>query len=397
MIGSEFLASPEVRNFIKNHLQSDVQKLLLNPPSEIKDQIKAIANQILARQKARGKLDSWVANPNLIFPPPISIEQASSEKTAIYKKVIVSGKYLVDLSGGMGVDCLTLSENFEQTTYVEIQSEVADVFSYNCEQLGKKINVLSRDSERYIEELNENKADEFVFYVDPARRNSEKRKVFKLEDCTPNILEILPILEKKAGRVLIKLSPLLDIRSVLTEVPHIKEFHVVSVKNECKELLVLIDFSWSSAPVIKAVNLDTEMEQYAFRLQDEKRATAEVAAVSSFLFEPNSSILKAGAFKKIGEDFGLDKVHSNTHLYTSNIAPDDWPGRTFQIVEDSVNKKVIAQYAQNGCINVLTRNYPKGASELKKKYKLKDGGEFFLIGFRDHKEKARLIVAKRLD
>lgn len=391
----DFLQKREIKKFIQEHLQSNIQKLLLNPPAEFGSNAKEIVSQIQARQKAKGKLDSWVTNPDLIFPQPLSVEQSSSEKTAAYKKTIIRGGFLIDLTGGMGIDCLALSENFNQTTYIEVQHKVAEVFNYNCKQLNKSIEVINQDSENYLLDLTEDSSNDIVFFIDPARRNEEQSKVFKLEDCSPNILEILPSLRKRANRVLVKLSPLLDIKSILVKIPNIKELHIVSLKNNCKELLVLIDFSYDGDSLIKAVNLDKDDQEFVFTMQEEQSAEAVISSVDQFLFEPNASILKAGAFKKVGVDFGLKKVQPNTHFYTAGQIVSKWPGRTFEILDDKVDKKQIKKYAPSGHINVLTRNHPLNATQLKKKFKLKDGGEFFLIGFKDKDEKARLVVGRK--
>lgn len=392
----EFLRSSNVKRFIKEHAGSDIQKLLLNPPVEFKESIKTIVDQIRSRQKAIGKLASWATDFELILPPPLSIEQASSEKTATYKKSIVSGTHLIDLSGGMGVDCLTLSENFVCTTYVEMQTEVAEAFRYNSQILGKKIDVRNLTAQDFIDRHGGKRTEKTVLYLDPARRDEAQDKVFQLEDCSPNILQLLPSFKECANIVLIKLSPLVDIKSLLNRLSSVREVHVVSVKNECKEVLVLIDFSMDSEPLIKTVNIGLQSEKFEFTFPEEENTESTFSDVSKFLFEPNASILKAGAFRKVGVDFRVNKVHVNTHLYTSDQKPAIWPGRTFEILEQKVDKNLLKKYAPNGHVNVLVRNYPLSAKELKKKYKMQDGGEFFLIGFRDKNEKAKLVIARKV-
>ncbi|MFK7952585.1 MAG: class I SAM-dependent methyltransferase [Ekhidna sp.] len=390
----DILKGEEVKKFIVDNQNTDSQKLLLNPPKEFKNNIRIIADQILARKKAKGKLSSWSENIDLIMPPPLSIEQASSESTGIYKSRLLKGQHLIDLTGGMGIDCLALGKYFSKITYVEQQHDLCRVFQHNCDVLGRNINVLNKKAEDVLELLKSD-ASSKVFYIDPARRDDSKNKVFKLEDCSPNLKELIPIMKELGNQILIKLSPLIDIKSILTEFPHVKEIHIVSIKNDCKELLVSIDFSCKDETTIKTVNLETEQAEYHFKLSEEKNSESQYGNPEDYIFEPNTSILKSGAFKKIGEDFELKKLHKHTHLYTSNSIVKGFPGRVFQIISDA-DKKSIKQYGSYGKMNVMTRNYPVKPHALKKKWKLKDGGNFFLIGFRDFSEKSNLIIAKRI-
>lgn len=389
----EILAQPKVKRFVVNHLNSDVKKLVLNPPAEFKESIKPIALQIQARQKAKKKLSSWVANQDLLFPAPISVEQASSETTANYKKNLLKGSSLVDLTGGMGVDCLSLSDNFEKTTYVDQNADLCGIFKHNCKILGKNIEVANSEASMYVEEL---LSSDTSIFLDPARRDNSQNKVFKLDDCSPNLKELLPSLKSKASKILIKLSPLLDIKSVLNEFTNVGEIHVVSVKNECKELLVLIDPNLDGEPNIIAVNLETDEDPYSFKYSEESEAPLTIGEPKSHLFEPNSSIMKAGAFKKIAVDFSLKKLETNTHLYTLENTTKALPGRTFKILEDQVDTKVIEKYAEGKSINVVTRNYPMRAEALKKKFNVKDGGSYFLIGYTNMAGKAKLIIAEKV-
>lgn len=389
-----FLKKEEVKKFIFDHLNTNSQKLILNPPKEFRGQIKLIADQILSRQKAKGKLNSWAKNMDLILPPPLSIEQASSESTSNYKQELIEGDHLIDLTGGMGVDCLSLGEKFSEVTYVEQQSHLCDVFGHNCDVLGRKVEIINGEAKKVLQNISKSSSKR-VFYIDPARRDDSKNRVFKLEDCAPNLKELIPMMQKIASQILVKLSPLIDIKSILSEFESVKEIHIVSVKNDCKELLILIDFLFESEPTIKAVNLETEQPNYSFTLCEEEDSSNQYKMIQDYILEPNSSILKAGAFKKIGLDFELVKLHQHTHLYTSSSIPKKFPGRIFQVIS-TADKKSIKQFGVGGQMNVVTRNYPVKPDALKKKWKLKDGGDYFLIGFKDRSEKANLIIAKRI-
>ncbi|MEM7297419.1 MAG: hypothetical protein AAF391_04035 [Bacteroidota bacterium] len=388
----DFLRQAEVNAFIQANLLADVNSLILNPPKEFKERIKLIADQILSRQKAKNKLVDWVANPDLLFPPPLSIEQASSSVTSGYKASLIKGTQLVDLTGGTGIDCLALSDQFEHSTYVEQNRWLCELFSHNAQVVGKKIAVVNDSCENFLQ----NRPEKATYFLDPARRDHSKNKVFKLEDCSPNLVELLPFFQQYADRVLVKLSPLVDLTSVIKEVSGIAQLHVVSVKNDCKELLLSLDFATDHEPKVVAVNLDSFQPDFTFQLTEEAASTPSFGELKRYLYEPNTSIMKAGAFKLMCQRYSLTKLGTNTHLYTSDVLIADFPGKVFQVVAEA-DSRTIQEHATNGSINVITRNYPLTPEKLKKKFKIKDGGDHFLIGFRDWKEKPRLVICKKAD
>lgn len=390
----DFLQKEDVKQFIKENFNADVNQIILNPPAQYKDRIKVIAKQVLARQKAHGKLQSWAQNFDLIMPPPLSIEQASSLATCDYKKNLISGDRLVDLTGGMGVDFLALCDTFAESIYVEQDSTICNAFKHNSKVLGRNVDIFNDEASNFLLKLDTSKKT--TIYLDPARRDQQKSKVFKIEDCSPDLIELIPLLKEKANQVLVKYSPLLDLHSILQKVENVKEIHVVSVKNECKELLVLMDFGFEGIPTIHCVNLQSEQDRYDFQMDEERSTEIEFGNLDVYLMEPNSSIMKAGAFKKIAQDFEVDKIAMHTHLYTSSSKKINFPGRVFEVIAEA-DKKNIREFALDGKINVMTRNYPLTSNDLKKKLKLKDGGRHFLIGFKDKTDKAKLIIAKRVD
>jgi len=392
MAAIDFLKNQEVKSFIRDHINDDINKLLLNPPVEFKNHIREIANQVLSRQKLKTKLPDWHSNYDLILPAPTSIEQSSSIETASYKKKLISGDHLVDLTGGMGIDCLTLSAKFKKSTYVEIEPSIGEAFQHNAKIFRVDTEIKQCSAEKYLDDF-EGKA---FFYLDPSRRDKLKNKVIRLEDCSPNLLELLPLLKEKAKKVLVKLSPILDIAHLVEEINYIEEVHVVSVKNDCKELLLLLDFNYNSEPTIKSVNLLTGQPEFTITRAEEENFISELGKLATYLYEPNASILKAGAFKSVGKRFDLNKLSINTHLYTSHDVKNSFPGKIFKVI-DLDAKKNLSDYAENGHINVITRNYPLAAQQLKKKFKIKDGGIYSLIGFRDQAEKPQLVIAKRLE
>jgi len=298
----DFLQQEEVKAFIRENLSRDVSSFLLNPPKKWKTRARIIADQIISRQKSKGKLPSWYENFDLIFPPPLSIEQASSEATGRYKSSLLKGKHLVDLTGGTGIDFLWMLQGFKYATYVEQSPEIAEVFKHNIMVLKRRAEVINTSAEDYLKTFTQ----KATFYLDPARRNDAKDKVFKLEDCTPNIIELQEVLRKKGEKVLIKLSPLMDLSILLQTIGHISEIHIVSVRNECKEILVLIEPNEvNSSPKFVAVNLESDDPSFSFKKEHEESAKTAMGFVDTFLYEPNASILKAGAFKLVAEAYGL--------------------------------------------------------------------------------------------
>ncbi|MEM9894869.1 MAG: hypothetical protein AAF789_00750 [Bacteroidota bacterium] len=385
------LAREDVCSFIQDNLSTDTSRLLLNPPQEFRDSIQLVADQIIARKKSKKKIPDWFANPDLIFPPPLSIEQASSSTTSLYKKGIYSGEILIDLTGGAGVDFLALSDNFKRCVYVDDNPYLGALIEYNSKHLEKKIEVVSSDSENYISTLT---GTNYHFFIDPARRDKAAARVFRIEDSSPNLLHLLPDFQRLKALVLIKLSPLLEIHSILSAFPSVQAIHVVSIKNECKEILVHLDFNKKSAnkPHIYCVNLETKHEDFQFDLDQEKVTSLSYNLTQKYVYEPNSSIMKAGGFKSIGKHFQLAKLAPNTHFYTSDILYQRFPGKVFKILA-SFREERIEQFAEKRHINVISRNHPMNATAIKKKYRLKDGGSDFLLAFRDYTGSAKMYFA----
>lgn len=389
----EFLGSEDVQQFMLENQHSDLQKLLLNPPPQFKDQVKLIVDQILSRRKAKSKLPDWLDQPGVIFPPPLSLEQCSSPETAEYKSQLMSGKMLVDLTGGMGVDTLAMSREFDHTTYVEHSEWLCDVFQHNHPLLGNgAIEVINASAEDYLSRF-ESRGH---FFIDPARRDVSKKQVFHFENCSPNVLELLPLFQSRADLLLIKAAPMIDITLGLKQLQHVHQIHVVSVKNEVKEVLFLLDFKEISEPLIKCVNLRSEHPAFSFTLSGEKDLEVTFSSVKKYLYDPNSAILKAGAFKSLTSIYDVDKLAPNTHLYTSDQLIEGFPGRVFEVVASDVGKKELGKHLPEMKANVVNKNYPIKPEELKKKLRLKDGGDWFVMGYRDLHEVPRIALSKRI-
>lgn len=367
--------------FIKEHVADDPSRLALQAKKYPDVDMPFVITQIMGRKIAKDKIPSWGNTDGLIYPRHLSLEQCSSEATAKYKASLVKGDTLVDMTGGMGIDCAFLSANFRKGVYVERQSELCEIASLNFPLLGlSHIDVVNGDGVEYLSKVE--KVD--WLFIDPARRNEQGGKVVAIADCEPNVSEISELLVSKAEKVMIKLSPMLDLSLALHDLPFAREVHVVSVNNECKELLVILSSEQEREKMqIHCVNIlrNGELQTYSFEKEDEQQGCDYANQVERFLYEPNASILKAGAYKSIACNYQLRKLHPNSHLYTSDRLIADFPGRKFECeAVFSLNKKELkANLGDMKQANITIRNFPSSVAELRKRLKLMDGGDTYLF------------------
>lgn len=360
----------EIQNYINQNLHSDLHSLLLKKSPFPEFSIQEIVQQIKGKQVAQKKFPFLLLD-GIVFPPQLNLEQSSSDKTAVYKSKILGGKKFIDLTSGFGIDAYYLSENFEEITLVEQNNELLEIVEHNWNVLGKKARFINQKLEDFLQH---NKETFDVIYLDPARRDQNKNKVFLLEDLSPNILEIQDKLLSISDKVIIKLSPLIDLKYLISVLKNISKIEIIAVKNDVKEIVVFLSKRYSGEMICTCVNLETDEKTFSFKINDEMNAFAEYSEPEKFIYIPNNTILKAGIFNLISEYFNLKKLHPNTHLYTSEIKIDDFPGRIFEMeVIDSKHIK------KNEHFNLISKNYPLKPEEIKKKYKLKDGGERYLI------------------
>jgi 16S rRNA G966 N2-methylase RsmD len=324
---------------------------------------------------------------NIIFPPNLNLEQASSQDTADFKKQFFKGEKFVDLTCGFGIDAYFLSQNFEEITLIEQNTELLDIVKHNWEVLGRKANFINQKLEDF---LTNNKEKFDLIYLDPARRDNHNRKVFLLEDLSPNIIEIQEQLSDISTEILIKLSPLIDIQHLVSSLQNIYKIWIIAVKNEVKEVLVYLKKT-ENQPEISCINLQSSEPEFHFNLDDEKHCQSEFSAPKKYIYIPNNSVLKSGAFNLVSEKFGLKKLHQNTHIYTSEEKIEHFPGRIFETEE--INSKAIKKGEQ---FNIITKNFPLKPEEIKKKYKIKDGGNQYLIAVKSLSGN-HFLVGKLLD
>lgn len=387
------ILNPSIQEFIQKQIGVSVATLALqkNPFPDV-DWI-TILNQIEAKSKSKEKLPTWFKTENIIYPSKISVEQTSSESTAQYKSSLIEGKNLIDLTGGFGVDDFYFAKQFINVTHCEINTELSEIVKHNFEQLGvANINCIAGDSFGILETL-PTKWD--WMYIDPSRRNDAKGKVFMLKDCLPNVPENLNSYFEKSNAILIKTAPLLDIAAGLSELQNVKTIHIVALENEVKELLWEVHKNYSGAITIKTVNLTKETNAvFEFKL-NEDQAETNYSLPKRYLYEPNSAIMKSGGFDAISLQFQLDKLHKHSHLYTSNELI-DFPGRIFEIQQAiPYSKKEIKTHLENSKHNITTRNFPETVEVIRKKWKIKDGGNSYCFFTTDmNNDKIVLICAK---
>lgn len=372
--------SPETQLFIHQHRTDDVRSLALQSPKHPEIDMPTAITQIAGRQVATEKIPSWAEVDNIWYPRHLSMEQCSSELTARYKASLTQGKSFADLTGGFGIDCAFLSAGFSTATYVERQEELCEIAAHNFPLLGlSHIQIRNVDGVDYLRDM----TPVDCLFIDPARRNEQGGKIVAIKDCEPDVAELEELLLDKAAQVMIKLSPMLDLSQALKELKHTQEAHIISVGNECKELLLILSKKETTEIPIHCVNLTSKGEQHFTFTREQERdcACTYTDQTGEYLFEPNASILKAGAFRNIASAFPIRKLHPNSHLYTSDEAIADFPGRTFRITgQCSLNKKEIKEVLGDiKKANITVRNFPASVAELRKRIKLTDGGDTYLF------------------
>lgn len=391
----------ELIAFIEMHSQDDPTRLLLNASRYPEVNIPFVVEQITARRQIREKLPAWYANKALVFPSKLAAEQCSSEQTACYKQALVDADdHVCDLTGGLGIDSYFFSQKARKVTYIERFADYAEAARLNYGVLGvNNITVVNGYGEDCLDQVG--KVD--VFYLDPARRGEGNKRVFALSDCEPDLIRLYPRLLDLAPKVIAKISPMADIMHTWGLLPETAEVHVVSVRNECKELLFILKRGCAKdKPVqIVCVNLHANGKSDRFVFSpEEERTMAPVLSdvVGSYLYEPNASLLKAGAFKVLTTAYPVKKLHVNSHLYTSDSRVENFPGRIFEVEEvlpfsSALCKKIAKDLPQ---ANITVRNFPLTVDALRKKTRIRDGGSVYLFATTTADNKQVLLKTHKL-
>ena len=372
----------ETKEFIRQHLSDNVAQLALKGSSNPNVDMQLAIRQINGVQKLKNKVPGFSENLSILYPRQLSLEQCSSETTANYKASLCEGNSLVDLTGGFGIDFYYMVQHFAKADYVEQQQELCELANHNFATLKlKNFRVHNQKAEDFLDDMTF--TDQL--FIDPARRDSGGNKLVRIQDCEPDIAKLWPVMLEKSNQIMVKLSPMIDISSTLNDLCQLSEIHIISVENECKEVLLLKNDRSTNAPEIHTINFGKNDSQqlFSFSMEEEHLAVAQFAKTPlQYLYEPNAAIMKSGAFKSIGLKYQLHKLHKNTHLYTSDKLAGDFPGRIFEIEKvwqnSGADMKSISKNLTKA--NIATRNYPLKPEELRKKLKLNDGGDTFLFG-----------------
>ena len=381
------------RQFIRENLNADVPTLALKK-APVGTDFSLALRQIEARQLLRKKVPSWSENEGLLFPPHLSIEQCSSEASAKYKASLLQGHSFADLTGGLGIDTYFISRQFQQADYVEQQTELCELARHNFEVMKANIKVWNESAEEYLGHCE----PKDCIFIDPARRDAYGRKTVSISDCTPDVIDLQEKLLQKAEKVMIKLSPMLDISQALGELHHVKEVHVVAVSNECKELNFIMERGYQGEPQFVCANLLTSQAKLCFTREEEWSCPSRIAdTVLNYLYEPNPAVMKAGCYKLLTERFDVLKLHKNSNLYTSEQFIPDFPGRIFMVQNWAPYSKKIKQTLLSDVVqaSIAVRNFPLSVAELREILRIGDGDSIYLFATTLKGEKKIIIRTKK--
>ena len=381
------------KQFIRENLNADVPTLALKK-APVGTDVSLALRQIEARQLLRKKVPSWSENEDLFFPAHLSIEQCSSEASANYKASLLQGHSFADLTGGLGIDTYFISQNFQQADYVERQAELCDLARHNFMVIKANVKVWNESAEEYLSHCE----SKDCIFMDPARRDMYGRKIVSISDCTPNVIDLQEKLLQKAERVMIKLSPMLDISKALEELQHVKEVHVVAVSNECKELDFIMERGYQGDIRFICVNLLTSQVKMSFTREEERNCPTRIAdTVLNYLYEPNPAVMKAGCYKLLTDRFDVLKLHKNSNLYTSEQFIPDFPGRVFKVEDWTLYNKKVKQTLLSDVVqaSIAVRNFPLTVAELRKTLRIGDGDAIYLFATTLKGEKKVIIRTKK--
>lgn len=388
----EKLLSPEVSNFIKQHKTADPKKLALKAHGKFDFPVGFLMDQIAGWQKAKKKLPYLAENEGVLFPPDLNMQQCSSEQTAVYKTSLLKYTSVLDLTGGFGVDTYFFAKQAKKTVYVERDAWLSSLVQHNFSTLGITNTTFYHGAAEAFLETTTEVFD--VIYIDPARRDEQGGKVFKFVDCEPNIVALKEKLFSISDKILVKASPMIDITQGIRELEQVSKVWVISNKNECKEVLFLVEKGFEGTPKIVATEIATEK---IIEVRQQEAAPFPFSVPLKYLYDPIASIHKIGNYhlflnrhretneERVGSgNSPFFKLAPNTHLFTSEELINDFPGRVFEIkAVVPYNKKEVSKHLITQKANVFTRNFCDSPDQLKKKLGLKDGGDQFVIGVSD--------------
>lgn len=391
------LLVPEIQAFIERHLNDDLAKLILKGSPFPEVSIQEIAQQIAGKRKAEKKLPTWFNTENILYPKQLNLSQSSSETTARYKSELVSGALLIDLTGGFGIDSFFFAKTIEKVIHCERDPELSNLAKQNFQHLSDRKNVefIAGDG---VETMRTSQQVFDWIYLDPSRRTDSGNRVFRLEDCQPDVIALLPLLLEKGKKILLKTSPLLDLNLGISTLKMVEKIHIVAVSNDVKELLWVLS---PNAPTEKTelTTVDFKREEkkmfHGF-FEEEQWHAPNISEPLHYLYEPNAAVMKSGLFNTLSVKTGVSKLHSNSHLYTSEVLI-DFPGRAFKILETLPFKpKLLSHKIPSKKANIAIRNFPKTVAQLRKQLKFEDGGKVYLFFTTNQHEQKIVLVCEKI-
>lgn len=391
---NQSILQPDVQAFLRAHLGDDPAAVALSKSPFPGVSAAELAQQLDGLKRCQKKLPLWFSTPSIYFPHHLALEQCSSALTAQYKsRLIPEGSHLIDLTGGFGVDAYYFAQEAGEVVHCEQQEELSQIAAHNAQQLGaNNIRFMPADGPAYLQATSQKFK---VIYVDPSRR-VKQQKVFRLADCEPDLTQYASQWLGKADQLLIKAAPLLDITAALNELPPIREVHILSIQNDCKELLFLTEAGYKGTPTLHcAVLSNSGLQQFAFTNEQETKSTPVYNTPKRYLYEPDAALMKGGCFKYISKAFGVYKLHQHTHLYTSDDLNTNFIGRTFEVVSSQLYSS-FKKTTSGMKANVSTRNFPLKPEALKKKHQLKDGGDHYLFFCTGPKDELLVVQGRKI-
>lgn len=394
--------------FIREYRERDIRQLALQANRFPDVDMPYALDQIQGWQIARRKLPKWAACDGVIFPPHLSMEQCSSEPTAQYKLNLAMewasrvghASRMTDLTGGFGVDFSFTSCAFNAATYVERNEQLCHIVEHNLPLLGlNNATVVCADAVEYLSTVE----PQTMLFLDPARRDEHGAKTVMLADCTPDVVQLLPQLLEKSRFTMLKLSPMLDWHKAVDDLRGtVREVHIVSVGGECKELLLVLSTVVDSELKVYCADLSTASDTSSLFVYT-PGSSAPVANStfniqhSTFLHEPNASIMKAGCFDELAAAYGVSPVSRNSHLFLSDEPVEDFPGRSFVVERVTTMNKGELRKALVGIekANIATRNFPLTVAELRKRLKIKDGGDVYIFATTTAEGEHLLLISRK--
>lgn len=394
--------------FIREYRERDIRQLALQANRFPDVDMPYALDQIQGWQIARRKLPKWAACDGVIFPPHLSMEQCSSEPTAQYKlnlamewaERVGHASSMTDLTGGFGVDFSFTSCAFAAATYVERNEQLCHIVEHNLPLLGlNNATVVCADAVEYLSIVE----PQTMLFLDPARRDEHGAKTVMLADCTPDVVQLLPQLLEKSRFTMLKLSPMLDWHKAVDDLQGtVREVHIVSVGGECKELLLVLSKVVESELKVYCADLSTASDTSSLFVYTPGSSVPVANSKlktqnSKFVHEPNASIMKAGCFDELAAAYGVSPVSRNSHLFLSDEPVDGFPGRSFVVERVTTMNKSELRKALAGIAkaNIATRNFPLSVAELRKRLKLKDGGDVYIFATTTAEGEHLLLISRK--